>query len=193
MCATAIPDWTSTGVLPPVDALAPTSAERSPYSVSLLDLVLRFNTSDRRRDILNGLLDFRSELHQLGLVGGFQWVDGSFLEDIERTEDRQPGDIDVVTFFDMPDGKTQTSLLLEDGSLFDPSQTKARFQVDAFFVELSPGDPRQFIEAVTYWHSLWSHRRTGEWKGYLKIDLTPDQDAEARANLLDQTAEGGQQ
>ncbi|WP_414651656.1 DUF6932 family protein [Hafnia paralvei] len=34
----------------------------------------------------------------MGLAEGFQWVDGSFTENIELIERRTPNDVDVVTF-----------------------------------------------------------------------------------------------
>jgi len=42
MTTVAIPNWSAQGVLPPIDALNPTSFERSPYRVDLTDVVVRF-------------------------------------------------------------------------------------------------------------------------------------------------------
>ena len=36
---------------------------------------------------------------KIGIGSGFQWLDGSFLENVEMTEKRDPGDLDLVTFF----------------------------------------------------------------------------------------------
>ena len=44
-----------------------------------------------------GFLDFRALLHSLGINTGFQWLDGSFMENVELLEQRAPKDIDVVT------------------------------------------------------------------------------------------------
>lgn len=44
-----------------------------------------------------------------------------------------------------------------------------------------------------YWYSLWSHRRNGQWKGYLQIDLLPTDDATASAELREVTGEGANQ
>ena len=100
MATVPIPPWTSRGVLPSIDPGDPTGGDRSPYPASLLDVVMRFSTSPERRTILQGLLDYRAALHRMGLVSGFQWLDGSFLENIELLESRSPRDIDVVTFLD---------------------------------------------------------------------------------------------
>jgi hypothetical protein len=80
------------------------SPDRSPYRVDLISFIDRFSTTAPRVKILDGLLRFRAWLHNLGILSGFQWVDGSFLEDIETIAKRPPNDIDVVTFFDMPPG-----------------------------------------------------------------------------------------
>jgi hypothetical protein len=90
MSPVAIPAWTAEGVLPPIDAAQPVSTERSPYAVSLTDYVLRFGDTPGRRTVLDGLLRYRAALHALGLVSGFQWLDGSFLEHVERIEGRPP-------------------------------------------------------------------------------------------------------
>lgn len=67
MTTVRIPDWNPQGVLPPNDPVDPTSAERSPYSVSLTEFVLHFGTTEKRQTILQGLLGFRDALHAAGL------------------------------------------------------------------------------------------------------------------------------
>jgi len=192
MSTVAIPSWTASGVVPPINPASPASTDRSPYAVSLTDLILHFGTSTDRQGILTGLLDFRAALHSMGLVQGFQWLDGSFLEDVEVTESRAPRDIDVVTFYHLPTGQTQASLLSRNPSLFGPQQTKFRFHVDAYFVQLDARMPESLVRDSAYWYSLWSHRRDGQWKGYLQIDLVSVEDAAARANLAMGPAGGGQ-
>ena len=179
----AIPAWTAQGVLPPIDVESPTSNSRSPYRVSLLDFVVRFGNTAARRRLLRRLLGFRADLHALDLVGGFQWIDGSFLEDIETVEKREPRDIDLVTFFRLPEGRSQTSLEEASAELFDPQAVGQRYGMDAYFVQLSEAEPELLVEQCTYWNSLWSHRRNGQWKGYLEVDLAPAGDREAMANL----------
>jgi hypothetical protein len=39
------------------------------------------------------------------------------------------------------------------------------------------------IKAITYWYSIWSHRRDGLWKGFVQIDIDPSQDVEANKIL----------
>ena len=131
MTFAAIPDWSPQGILPPINPQSPTSVDRSPYDVSLTDLIIRFSTSPERCRILDGLLRYREALHGVGLVHGFQWLDGSFLEHIELLENRAPHDIDVVTFYHLPVGSNQRDLLSTAPDLFDPRQTKPPFMLMA--------------------------------------------------------------
>jgi len=192
MSPTAIPDWNPQGVLPPINSTNPTSADRSPYAVSITDLILHYGTTPPRQTILSGFLAFRAALHAAGLTKGFQWIDGSFLENIELIEKRDPGDVDVVTFFHLPDGQTQQDLVNAHPRLFNPTHTKADYHVDAYFVQLNGNTPEPLVEQSTYWYSLWSHRRNGQWKGYLQIHLSPTDDAVAKANLDKMSNQGGQ-
>ena len=187
MTSVAIPDWNAQGVIPPINILQPTEAERSPYTVSLTDVVLRFGLSAERRKILDGFLRYRAALHTAGLVQGFQWLDGSFLEHVELLESRPPNDIDVVTFYKLPVGKTQLGLQVQAPDIFPNSRAskqtmKANYHVDAYAVHLGMVSER-LIEQGTYWYSMWSHRRNQIWKGYVQVDLAPVEDAAARAAL----------
>ncbi len=197
-----IPHWTSEGVIPPVDAANPVSSNRSPYRVSLADLVLRFVTSQERTAILQGFLGYRSALHAVGITDGFQWIDGSFTEDIEKIGQRAPNDLDLVTFFKLPAGVPNQSALVErDASLFPvgpaaaslQADLKNRFRVDAYLIPM-PSQPAdlnrvdRLVEQTCYWYGMWSHQRgTQRWKGYLEIDLDPSEDAAAQALLTPPT------
>mgnify|MGYP000981938932 CR=1 FL=1 len=179
-----LPNWDGAGVLPPVRPDRPgNSPERSPYRVSLTDFVGRFATSPERMTILDGLLKFRAKLHEVGIISGFQWLDGSFLEQIEILESRHPRDMDVVTFFDMPPGENQLSLWQKSRSLFDQQALKEMYSIDGYFSELGQPVDALRVKIITYWYSMWSHRRDGLWKGFVQVDLNPLQDADARAIL----------
>lgn len=186
----AIPSWTGLGVLPPINPDDPIGAVRSPYGVSLTDVVLRFGTSPERCRILDGLLRLRAELHRSGFVRGFQWLDGSFLEHVEVLEKRSPRDVDVVTFVAAPDSDSTPD---PDEQLFDHDWVKANFSVDHYFVELNLPS-QELVSWSAYWYSVWSHRRTQLWKGFLEIELTPKDDDTARAQLVveDLIRNGGQ-
>ena len=178
-----IPDWDPRGLLPPfLDA--PTSGDgRSPYSVGLPDLVLRFGDTHVRRELLRGLLGFRAALHSAGLWIGFQWVNGSFVEDTTQHAQREPNDIDVVTFFQLPDERTQAQLVRDNPSLFDQEANRHQYGLDAYNVVLDVDNLPYVVRRSAYWNSLWSHNRNLQWKGYLEIDLSGDEDEAARAAL----------
>ena len=179
-----LPRWNAVGVLPPIRPEMPgNSPERSPYRVSLADFVDQFATSPERIKILDGLLRFRGKLHELGIVSGFQWLNGSFLEQIEILEARHPRDMDVVTFFDMPAGENQRSLFQKAGQLFDQSYLKVTYAVDGYFSVLGQAVDARQIQGITYWYSMWSHRRDGLWKGFVQVDLNPFHDTDAKAIL----------
>lgn len=179
MTTVTIPAWNALGLLPPVDTDSPVSFHRSPYAVSLKDVTMRFSTSAERRAVLRGFLGYRQALHGLGLQSGFQWLDGSFMEDVEILEKRPPRDMDVVTFVNLPESFAPTG----DLSVFQPAAAKAQFKVDAYLVEMNLLPLEQVVRRSAYWYSLWSHRRNQAWKGFLQIDLAPAEDAEALAWL----------
>jgi len=170
----AIPEWNALGLLPPLDPELPTSPQRSPYPVSLLDVVMRFSTSPERRRVLAGFLGYRATLHRMGVCQGFQWLDGSFLEDVETLERRSPRDMDVVTFLRTPADFTPTE---DDIVVLD--NAKVQFHVDAYFVELDELSPDVVVAQSAYWYSMWSHRRNQAWKGFLQIDLAATADVRA--------------
>ena len=170
MAPGGIPAWNAQGVIPPIDVTSPTSSNRSPYVVSLNDVVLRFGVTAERRAILAGLLGYRAALHAVGLSQGFQWLDGSFLEYVELLESRPPNDIDVVTFFRLPPGETQISLrqrslAMAPNDPFDRPAVKGIYHVDGYWVVLDEPAER-IVEHTAYWYSVWSHRRSSAWKGF---------------------------
>jgi len=180
----SIPVWNSAGVLPPIRPNAPgSSPDRSPYAVDLSVLFNRFATSPERMTILDGLLQFRADLHAAGITSGFQWLDGSFLEQVEILEGRAPRDMDVVTFLALPQGADQLSLVQQHGTLFDQKHVKATYAMDAYFAVLGQPTDHWQVKNIAYWYSLWSHRRDGLWKGFVQVDLDPSQDGDARAIL----------
>jgi hypothetical protein len=186
----AIPPWNAEGILPPIDAAAPISANRAPYAVSLSDFVLRFSTSQKRIEILTGLLNYRAALHAAGLTSGFQWANGSFMEHVEICPRRQrpPNDVDVVTFYHLPAGATQATVAAGAPELFPSTPAehdtlKNKYLVDAFPISLG-GSSERLVDRSAYWYGVWGHQRdTFKWKGFLQLDLAPAEDAPARALL----------
>lgn len=167
------------GVMPPIDQSNPTSPIRSPYSLGVKDFVNLFSFTKERVEILLGLLEYRLELYNIGIFSGFQWLDGSFVTDIETLENRPPNDIDVVTFFHLPPNETQESFFPKTNNLLNSKFTKPKFKVDAYPVVLGSVLTPYLIGNMTYWYSMWSHRKSDNmWKGFIQLDLTPTDDQE---------------
>ncbi len=168
-----IPKWNISGVLPPIlPGEQGHSPNRSPYKVDLSEVIEQFSTSAERIEILKGFLKYRQALYSAGITSGFQWLDGSFLENIEVQALRPPNDIDVVTFFNLPDGVDQKKMFKNHGNLFTPSKTKPQFYVDAYAFILGESTKSHHVKMISYWYSMWSHRRDGVWKGFIQVDLS---------------------
>ena len=182
-----IPPFSISGALPPF--VGPNPADRagsSPYVVMMSEIVRRFGVTAERVHLLTGLLNYREELRRLGVTDGEQWINGSFVEDIETTRGRPPADVDVITLAVRPvsDPMAWSQLVQSNRNLFDPQVTKARFNCDAYFVDLSRR-PNLIVADATYFFGLFSHQRvTSLWKGMLAVLLASD-DQDARLLLLD--------
>lgn len=185
-----IPELNQSGVLPPfIPELGPTDrAAMAPYRTSITEFVQRYSHSKERRDILKGLLSYREKLRELGITEGFQWLDGSFVENVESNRGRPPNDIDLVTFASRPtdscDQEQWRTLVKENSDIFIPDLSKETYICDAYFVDLST-PPTHIVNNTKYWFGLFSHQRDSYlWKGMVEISLVCS-DKEAKA-LLDQ-------
>ncbi len=185
-----IPQWDDNKVLPPIRPDTPEGQEheslyRAPYVASLEQFVTRFATTPERIELANKFLDYRGALYQYGISEGFQWINGSFVENIEgRAPDhRQPKDIDVVTFFYKREDTREDYPVL-----FNPSTTQLNFNVDAYGVELGLPLDMGSAALIGFWHGLWSHRRDHVWKGFIQVALDPGEDPPAK-RCLDVIAE----
>lgn len=167
-----IPGFTIDGVIPPfIGPHGPggLAQDMTPYVASALEVVHSLGGSDRRRAILTGWLGYRAQLRASGITSGFQWLDGSFVEQ------KEPNDMDVVTFFRRPaHAQSDTEIGLWAGArrhLFDRVGIKTNFLLDAFLVDLG-GDAESIVNVSRYWLGLFSHRRVdGLWKGMLQVRL----------------------
>jgi hypothetical protein len=174
-----IPALTPSGVLPPYVGTPCISPAMSPYGTTLLKIAQRFASTPDRRTILRGLLNYRQALAGIGLVEGFQWISGSFLEDIETLETRSPRDVDTVFFCRRP-AQHQTDALwqafvIAHMNLFQPSSAKTNFKCDPYFVDLTLSS-NYIVDQARFWFGLFSHRRNGLWKGLLQVPLAISQD-----------------
>lgn len=172
--------WNSLGVLPPT--LSATGLNRSPYSINSVELIEHFSTTKDRCKILSGFLKYRKALHKIGINSGFQWLNGSFMENIEAIESRSPRDIDVVNFVNLQD-INQQDLINNHADLFNHEKTKQKYSVDSNFIDIGSPLDRELIKRITYWYSMWSHRRNHMWKGFIQVEFNLDYDVKAKHML----------
>lgn len=169
-----IPDWTLSGVLPPYLGDPRFSLNMAPYPTTIENVVTRFSTTPKRVEILESFLAYRKRLAAVGIVDGFQWLNGSILEDIEKLESRDPNDIDVVTFFRRPVGARDPIAWAHfcniNKLLFSPNANKASFKSDTQYVDLD-SSTEEVAMLTRFWFGLFSHRRNDLWKGMLSIPL----------------------
>jgi len=179
-----IPVFTIDGILPPFTGAGPgdDSAFMSPYQADALEVAVLFGTGPRRREILGKWLDHRSALRDLGFDAGFQWLDGSFLEE------KEPNDLDIVSFFYYPTALSteiqKISFWNSHLDVFDRQRVRASFLLDAFFIELE-GAPETLVSLSRYYLQLFSHQRESYlWKGMVQVPLGNANDDAAREQLL---------
>ena len=182
-----IPEWTVSGILPPYLGDPRNSGNMAPYPTTLVKLVERFAYTAARRAIMTGFLKYRQELASFGFVAGFQWINGSFLEDIEKLETRDPKDIDIVTFFRRPVSAQGSddwfNFVSAKPEIFSPLRNKNQFKSDTQFVDLDLR-AEEVAELTRFWFGLFSHRRDDQWKGMLTIPLAIGLDDQRALELL---------
>ncbi len=165
-----IPPFTINGVLPPYvgpDGPGGAAEDMSPYVTTGLEIVSTLASTNERRDILLGWLKYRADLRAIGFERGFQWLDGSFVED------KEPRDLDVVSFLYRPPGINDPTQLLmvmrANAKLFVRNLVKAEYKLDAFPIDLD-GSPEALVSSTRYFLGLFSHRRGDDvWKGMLQV------------------------
>ena len=180
-----IPQSTIDGILPPFQGSEPGDipALMSPYEVGPLDVVQRFGTTDQRKAILKNWLDHREILRSLGIVRGFQWLDGSFVEE------KDPHDLDLVIFTHRPaaatDGVIWKALLTTNQNVFSRPLVKQTYNLDTFFLDMN-GSPETLVSMARYLLQLFSHQRVSFlWKGMLQVRLEDTgEDAQGMALLI---------
>lgn len=175
----SIPNFDHNNVLPPHLGDPTDRTHLSPYPCSILELCHRFSTSADRIQILKNFVIFRQRMTTLGIVYGFQWLDGSFLENIETSESRPPKDLDVVTFFGGLSTADQTIIRTSFPEFSNPVLAKNNFFLDHYPVDYNY-NPDVTVEQTRYWLQLFTHNRIGVWKGILRLSLnTPIEDQHA--------------
>lgn len=177
-----IPPFGPNGALPPFIDQSPTvHAKRSPFRTDVFELVERFCTSNSRAGLLLGLNAYRKHLFNGGFTSGEQWIDGSFVEDVEAKRGRPPKDIDVVTLFYRPLSFQSNDAAWMDAyetsihaDYFNTKNMKPKFNCDTFSIDLN-SSPSSLVRDTMYWSGLFSDiRQSTEKKGIVSIGLTTD-------------------
>jgi hypothetical protein len=77
---------------------------------------------------------------------------------------------------------TQGQIAANAGGPLTGVAAKSAFRVDGYFVDLGMA-PERLTRRSAYWYSMWSHRRSQLWKGFVQVDLAPTDDVVASATL----------
>ena len=77
-----LPSFDMRGLLPPFIGTDATTSDRSPYWTTMVDFASAFGTTPHRRHLLRNLISYRTLLAGEGYVGGIQFIDGSFVENV---------------------------------------------------------------------------------------------------------------
>jgi hypothetical protein len=158
----------------------------------MCELASIMGTSPNRCNLLFGLLEYRALLQSLGYSFGLQFIDGSFVENVELREGRDPGDIDVFSFLVRPAHyRNDPALWASTGfpewssEVADRTKNKQRFLIDTYAIAIDQGGPLGVITETIYWYSLFSHKKiTHDWKGFVQVSVSATDDAAARTALL---------
>ncbi|ANK84173.1 MULTISPECIES: DUF6932 family protein [unclassified Rhizobium] len=183
-----IPDFDARGLIPPVDMQNPAGPERSPYFATTVELVHRFGTTPHRRALIRNLITYRQLLAQDGYDTGVQFIDGSFVENVELIGNREPGDIDVFSLVRVPEKYLADFTLWENhgaaywmNEIINRALNKGRFSLDTFAIIVDDQVPIfDAMGDIMYWYGLFSHQReTLHWKGFVALDVNAADDAAA--------------
>jgi hypothetical protein len=188
----ALPPFDMRGLLPPFNGGNPTEFDRSPYFCSMTELCLALGTTDHRKGLLRNLISYRALIASDEFIEGVQFINGSFVENIEINEGRNPSDIDVFSILVPPAKYVNAPALWQStGSAFwqneiiDNTKNKSRFSVDCYALMLNIRDLGNFLRQSLYWYSLFSHKRSNyEWKGFAAVPLNVVDDQAALAALV---------
>jgi hypothetical protein len=187
----SLPPFDIRGLLPPVNDVNEIGADRSPYFCSMTTLCSALGTSDHRKWLLRNLINYRSLIASDDYIEGIQFIDGSFVEDIEKTEDRNPNDIDVFSIL-IPPAKygnannlwKTTGIKFFVDEIIDNTKNKSRYNLDCYGVLLGQQNYIDFLKSAVYWYSLFSHKKVSrEWKGFVAVPLNANDDLAALATL----------
>lgn len=190
-----LPSFDLRGLLPPFVGVDAATQDRSPYWATMSELVKAFGTTPHRCQLLRNLIAYRALLAQGGYVSGIQFIDGSFVENVEALANRNPSDIDVFSILDVPQRYINdhaewqaTGFIFWRDEVLNRDLNKQRFQLDTYAILLQEqlAQPRRLIGSIIYWYGLFSHQRdTFAWKGFAGLELDPAADQAALSLLGD--------
>lgn len=182
-----IPEFIKSGVLPPYifdSEDEDLNGKLSPYTCSSLKLCKRFGTTENRINILKKLLLFRKKMHKENIRIGFQWLYGSFVENIEVSQKREPKDLDIITFYRGFSESGIQELKKTFPEYLSPKSSLKKYNLDhsAFIMDISP----EFtVELLMNSMQLCTHTRKGEWKGILRLEINTPEEDETALNYLE--------
>lgn len=175
-----IPAFNHNNVIPPHLGNPTQISDVSPYECGIVEFCKHFATSSERIEILKGFVSFRMQMIENGIIHGYQWIDGSFSENIEESECRNPNDIDVVTFSKGLTPEFYNILKSSFPEFVSPAESKSKYKVDHYTVPFDI-NPEFTVEYTRYWCQLFSHNRNGIWKGMLKLPLYLNREEDEKA------------
>jgi hypothetical protein len=178
-----IPDFDHNNVLPPHLGNPVLKSELSPYPCTILELCTKFSTSPERIEILKNFVQFRKKMTINGVLFGFQWLDGSFLENIEISQNRPPRDLDLVTFYGNISPTDQANISVSFPEFINPILSKTNFLLDHYPADITY-NPIATVEITRYWLQLFSHNRNSVWKGILQLPLNSEVDDQYALDYL---------
>lgn len=176
-----IPDFDKNNVLPPYLGKTPTERSmQSPYRTDIMEVCKHFCTSPARINILRGYVQFRLDTISHGIFDGIQWIDGSFVENIEVSDSRDPHDIDIVSMLAINDPSEELRIVRTYPEFASPILSKKKYFVDHYPVVVNRS-PLSTLQDVKYWIQLFGHNRKGVWKGMLELPMYRDTTIDTQA------------
>ncbi len=168
-----IPEYNEFNILPPR-----INGMDVAYECSIEEFVSRFCTTPERAELLKGFNAYRLHLLNGGFTDGYQWVNGSFVQDCEALRNRAPNDIDIVTFNYLPKQYQMMDVydLNRNAAYYFGDKMKERFHCDTHFVDLSFKASR--VDASKeYWKYEFGRTRDHDLsvsKGFIQLNLMRD-------------------
>lgn len=178
-----IPDFNHNFVLPPHLGNPVDRSHLSPYPCSIIELCHKYSFSPERINILRNYVLFRQRMNTMGIIYGFQWLNGSFLEDIENSEGRAPHDLDLVTFCGGLSPNDMANIASNFPEFIYANLSRTKYSLDHYPIDYAY-KPEVTVEQTRYWLQLFTHNRKSIWKGILRLPLNTSIDDQHALDYL---------